>query len=168
MEFQIGEITYMVAKLDARSQFHIVRRLTPVLGGLVVLAPALGKSYKGIKEKVKRGEKVNVGEILSDDSFIDGAGKGISAMADALSSLSDETADYVLFGLLVAVKRKMPQGTGWASVSTGTQMMFDDIDMATMLRLAWESIAFNLGGFFAALPSDLKEAVQKASAPSAG
>jgi hypothetical protein len=46
--------------------------------------------------------------------------------------------------------------------------MYDDIDMAAMLQLAWKALEFNLSGFFAALPSDLKEATQKVSAPSDG
>jgi hypothetical protein len=46
--------------------------------------------------------------------------------------------------------------------------MYDDITMPTMLKLAWEALSFNMSGFFAALPSDLKEAAQKVSAQSAG
>lgn len=147
MEVQIGNYTYTVGKLDARKQFHIVRRLTPVISGLA--GAAQGADIAAIRS----------GQVKLDQ---------IAPLAEAISRMSDEDADYVLFGLLGVVKRKMPQGTGWAPVSAGPQMMFDDIDMSEMLHLAWEAVSFNLGGFFAALPSDLTEASRTPSDPSAG
>ena len=140
MEFETEGRTYRVNKIDARSQFHIVRRLAPVLGHV---APAI------------QGGKTSGMEALP-------------ALADAIAKLSDEDADYVLFGLLKVISRKQDQGLGWGPVCTGTTIMYDDITMPTMLKLAWESLSHNMSGFFAALPSDLKEAAQKASAQSAG
>lgn len=135
MEFEIEGRTYKVNKIDARSQFHIVRRLAPVLGQV---APAV------------QGGK--------------GGTDALPALANAIASLSDADADYVLFGLLKALSRKQDQGLGWGPVVTGTSIMYDDITMPTMLKLAWEALSFNMSGFFAALPSDLKEAAQKVSA----
>lgn len=139
MEFETEGRTYKVNKIDARSQFHIVRRLAPVLGQV---APAIQGGKGGMD--------------------------ALPALADAIAKLSDDDADYVLFGLLKVVNRKQDQGLGWGPVCTGTSIMYDDITMPTMLKLAWEAMSFNMSGFFAALPSDLKEAAQKASAQSAG
>ncbi len=139
MEFETEGRTYRVNKIDARSQFHIVRRLAPVLGQV---APAIQGGKGGMD--------------------------ALPALADAIAKLSDDDADYVLFGLLKVVNRKQDQGLGWGPVCTGTSIMYDDITMPTMLKLAWEAMSFNMSGFFAALPSDLKEAAQKASAQSAG
>lgn len=135
MEFEAEGRTYKVNKIDARSQFHIVRRLAPVLGQV---APAVQSGKGGM-------------DVLP-------------ALADAIAKLSDDDADYVLFGLLKVVSRKQDQGLGWGPVATGTSIMYDDITMPIMLKLAWEAMSFNMSGFFAALPSDLKEAAQKASA----
>lgn len=134
MEFQLNEKTYRVGKIDARKQFHIVRRLAPVLGELV---PA-----------VRSG----------------GSADSVAAIASAVSKLSDADADYCIFGLLGAVVRKQDNGLGWGPVSTGESLMYDDITMPIMLQLAWKAMSFNMSGFFAALPSDLKEAAQRASA----
>lgn len=132
MEFDLEGRTYKVSKIDARTQFHIIRRLAPVLGEI---APALqGK----------------------------GGLDALPPLANAVAKLTDEDADYVIFGLLKAVVRKQDQGLGWGSVTTGEQMMYDDITMPSMLKLAWQAFSFNMSGFFAALPSDLKEAAQKA------
>lgn len=139
MEFETEGRTYRVNKIDARSQFHIVRRLAPVLGQI---APAVQGGKGGMD--------------------------ALPALADAIAKLSDDDADYVLFGLLKVISRKQDQGLGWGPVATGTVLMYDDITMPTMLKLAWQALSHNMSGFFAALPSDLKEAAQKASAQSAG
>lgn len=131
MEFELEGRTYRANKIDARAQFHIVRRLAPVLGEI---APALqGKGRLG----------------------------ALPPLANAVAKLTDSDADYVIFGLLKAVVRKQDQGLGWGPVATGEQLMYDDITMPLMLKLAWQSFSFNMSGFFAALPSDLKEAAQK-------
>lgn len=131
MEFELEGRTYRANKIDARTQFHIVRRLAPVLGEI---APALqGK----------------------------GGLDALPPLANAVAKLTDADADYVIFGLLKAVVRKQDHGLGWGPVATGEQLMYDDITMPLMLKLAWQSFSFNMSGFFAALPSDLKEAAQK-------
>lgn len=131
MEFELEGRTYRANKIDARTQFHIVRRLAPVLGEI---APALqGK----------------------------GGLDALPPLANAVAKLTDSDADYVIFGLLKAVVRKQDQGLGWGPVATGEQLMYDDITMPLMLKLAWQSFSFNMSGFFAALPSDLEEAAQK-------
>lgn len=131
MEFELEGRTYRANKIDARTQFHIVRRLAPVLGEI---APAMqGK----------------------------GGLDALPPLANAVAKLTDSDADYIIFGLLKAVVRKQDHGLGWGPVATGEQLMYDDITMPLMLKLAWQSFSFNMSGFFAALPSDLKEAPQK-------
>ena len=133
MELELDGHTYRVGKLDARAQFHIVRRLAPVLGEL---APALQGGKGGLD--------------------------ALPLIATAVAKLSDADADYCIFGLLKVVSRKQPNGLGWGPVATENLLMYDDIGMTQMLKLAWEALTFNMSGFFAALPSDLKEAAQKA------
>lgn len=132
MELELDGHTYRVGKLDARAQFHIVRRLAPVLGEL---APALQGGKGGLD--------------------------ALPPIATAVAKLSDADADYCIFGLLKVVNRKQPNGLGWGPVATENLLMYDDIGMTQMLKLAWEALTFNMSGFFAALPSDLKEAAQK-------
>ena len=139
LDFTVNGQEYRAGKISAREQFHIVRRLAPVLSEAAPMA------QKGGLE-------------------------ALPALANALAAMPDESADYVLFGLLRAVQRKEPQGMGWSAVCVGDSVMFADVqdDMATMLQLAWHSLKHNLAGFFAALPSDLKQAIPQQSAPSGG
>ena len=136
MEFQLGDHKYTVGKLDARTQFQIVRRLAPVLSELV---PAL---------KTK-------GNAQDFEALV--------PLAGAIAKLSDEDADYCLFGLLKVVYRDQGNGLGTGPVCTGTSLMYQDIDMQKMLQLAWKSMSFNMSGFFVGLPSASKEDSQKAS-----
>lgn len=141
MDITINNHTYRTGKIDARAQFHIVRRLAPIFGELV---PAL-----------RSGKDANPMDVLP-------------AITASFAKLSDEDMDYCLFGLLRAVTRQQPNGLGWGPVCTGTVLAYDDISMAVMLQLAWASLKDNLSGFFAALPSDLREALPQANGPSAG
>lgn len=133
MEFELEGKVYKTGKLDARTQFHIVRRLAPVIGEIAPFAQG----------------KVGV--------------EALPILANAISKLTDADADYVIFGLLKVVVRKQDQGLGWGPVSTDDQLMYDDITMPLMLKLAWKAFGFNMSGFFSALPSASKEAPQKQS-----
>jgi len=139
MEFDVMGITYKVRKLPAMRQFHIVRRLLPVLSEL---APAASKGANGI-------------DVLP-------------LLSKTISGMSDTDADYVIYGLLAAVQRNQGQGLGWADVTNGTALMYDDVPMSAVLQLVWKALTHNLSDFFAALPSDLKEAAQKLSERSNG
>lgn len=139
-DVELGGQTYRIGVIDAISQFHIARRLAPILGDLVPL--------------VKEGRANGL--------------EALAPMAASLARLSDADANYCLFGLLKVVQRKQPNGLGWGPVSTGEQLLYADLTMPAMLQLAGQAFSHNLAGFFDALPSDLNAAVQPASAPSAG
>lgn len=145
-EFTCGQHTYSAGQLDARAQFHIVRRLAPVLKGL---APIIAKVAKGEVDP----KNINPQEGLD----------AIPEIANVLASMDDITADYVIFGLLTIVKRKQENGLGWAPITSGTNLMFMDITMPQMLTLAGRALAANLGDFFGVLNSALSQQSQKPS-----
>lgn len=123
METQINGNTYRIGKLDARTQFHVARRLAPLLAGI-------GKTLNQPKNK--------------DDLF-----STFGPLADALSRMSDEDTDYVLDKCLSVTQRA--QGNQFAPVmASNGRMMFDDIDLPAMMQLAVAVIRENIGGFFPA------------------
>jgi hypothetical protein len=139
MEFVEGGKTYRAGRLDAVTQFHVVRRLAPVLGEL---APAMKAGGDGLE--------------------------ALPPLASAVAKMTDEDANYCLFGLLGCVTRKQDNGLGWGPVSVGNSLMYADIDMGVMLKLAWQAALENLGSFFASLPSASSAASPNPSGPSAG
>lgn len=128
LEFDHKGQTYRAGKLDAMRQFHVTRRLAPLLPDLA-------------KAGITPGATGDVTAILEP-------------LAKAVAAMPDADAEYVLNTCLSVVERKQAAG-GWAKVMTGGQLMFEDIDMAAMLVVAWEVLRHNLSGFFAGLPQGL-------------
>lgn len=123
-DFTIGGHNYRSGRMNARLQFHVSRRLAPIFSGL---SDAIGEDDK----------PTNIG-----------------AIAAAISSLPDADCDYVLNACLGVTQRQASGGAAWTNVMTpGGTIMFDDIDMVTMVKIAWEVLRDNLSGFFHAIPS---------------
>ncbi|SAL25717.1 phage tail assembly chaperone [Caballeronia telluris] len=121
---EISGQQYRIGRLDAKRQFHVARRLAPLLAGL---GGALKGEAKGFAEMV-------------------------SPIAEALAKMSDEDTDYVLDTCLLVVQRQ--SGQGWQSVMVKNGgLLFQDIDLPAMLQLTVAVIQQNLGSFFPAGPS---------------
>lgn len=126
-EIKVGDHLYRIGRLDARKQFHVARRLAPVLAGL---SGSAGKTSGGL-----------VAQLMP--------------IADALSKMADEDVDYVLDTCL-AVCQRAQQGGQYAAVTVANGgLMFQDIDMAQMIKLTVAVIQGNMAGFFDAAPADL-------------
>lgn len=136
-EFEIGGRQFQVRKIDAFKQFHIVRRIGPILADLLPAMQAVGKVQKS---------------DLTEEGKLDELAKLAAPLMTGLAKLSDSDADYVLYGLLAAVEMKqMPVGN-WAKIHNGSMLMIQDLDLPTMLQAAGRAFMFNLSGFFAVLP----------------
>lgn len=116
---EVGGFQYRIGRIDARKQFHVARRLAPLLAGL-----GDASSLKG-----------------------DGFAKFLGPIAEALSHMSDDDVDYVLDACLSVCHRLQGNGQG-APVITRSGLMFQDIDMGQMIQLSVKVIQSNLGGFF--------------------
>lgn len=135
--FEAGGRKFKLGKLDAFRQFHIVRRIGPLLAELM---PALAGAAKSRQEGMSETEK------LEEFASI------LQPVMMGLAKLSDADADYVLFRLLGAVEVFQPQFNTWAKVATDTGLMMQDMDLPVLLQAAGRSLMFNLSGFFALLP----------------
>lgn len=126
---EIGGQQYRIGRLDAKKQFHVARRLAPLLAGLGGALQAESKEFVQL----------------------------VAPIADALSKMSDEDTDYVIDTCLAVVQRR--QNNQWASVVVRNGgLMFQDIDMAQMLQLTVAVIQGNLGNFFPAGSSPTSQA----------
>ncbi len=134
--FEIGSRKFKLNKIDAFKQFHIVRRLAPVLADLL---PSLGR-FKEISDN-----------SISESEKLDRFAKLAAPFITALSKLSDEDSNRVLFGLLSSVEIQQESGN-WAYVSTDSMLMMQDLELPVLLQIAGRAFIFNLSGFFAGLP----------------
>lgn len=136
-EFEIGEKKFKLSKINAFKQFHIVRRIAPILADLL---PAM-----------KDVQKVNGKKDLSEAEKFDEFAKLAAPLMTGLSKLSDSDANLVLYGLLSSAEVKQEAGN-WAKVSTDSMLMMQDLELPVLLQVAGRAFMFNLSGFFAALP----------------
>ncbi len=132
-DFQAGGRDFKLSKIDPFKQFHIVRRLGPILGDIIPIAQKL----KDLKD-----------EGQSEDEKFEVISRLAKPIMDGLSKLSDEDANKVLLGLLSSVEvKQMPQGN-WARIARDDVFMIQDIDLPIMLQAAGRAFAYNLKSFF--------------------
>jgi Phage tail assembly chaperone protein, TAC len=148
-EFKIGEHTYRANKLNARQQFHVGRRIAPLIGQMFAVGPVIS----GIAA-ARRATEEEGGENLDD--ALDTA-RATEAMlvpfTKALAGLSDADCDYVLDRCLGVVQRLSgANGAGaWGDVfnARANRIQYEDIDLMQMMQITAEVLMDNLGGFFA-------------------
>jgi hypothetical protein len=124
LEFTHAGQNYKAGKLDAMRQFHVMRRLAPLLPELAGAGLKPGGDPLAILEPLAR----------------------------IVSTMQDADVEYVLNSCMAVVERQQ-SGGAWAKIQAAPgALMFPDIDMAAMLAIAWQVLQHNLSGFFAGLP----------------
>lgn len=131
-EVTIKGQVYLCGRLNARQQLHVVKRLAPVLQGLLPLWAMIQQSEAG---------DVSPNELGMHAAVV---------ISQTIGQMSDDASDYVLDMCLSAVKFRSPAGT-WAPLRVGNgsgQVMLDAADdLAVQMRLLWEVLYENLQNF---------------------
>lgn len=141
-DFTVGNHTYKSRKLDAFTQLHIARRISPLLG-------SLGDAYKKFLASGK------------DPLVV------LEPVSQAVSQLKDADVNYVMNHCLSVCQRRQADAV-WANVaSINGGLQFEDIELPEMLLICWHVLEENLGRFMAALPSELKDKLTATQAESA-
>ncbi|MBJ9624605.1 phage tail assembly chaperone [Burkholderia multivorans] len=180
-EIQLNGVRYAIGKLNAMQQFHVSRRIAPIIPPMI---PVLMKFYAELehadvaREQARKNAALaalaegagapdaadagatgdRLRELLS---MVDAIAPVLQPFADALAGLKDEDAEYV-FGTCLSVVERW-QGAGWAKVWNAVHKtsMFDDIGIDVMLPLVVRVVVANLGSFISGLLTS------QASSPSA-
>lgn len=137
-DFVIANKKFKVRKINALKQFHIVRRIAPILAEL---APNLSKL-----------NKAKDFENSSEETKLEAIGNFIGPIMSGMSKLSDKDSELVLIGLLEAVEVHQEEYGNWAPVAKGGQIVFDDLALPVLMQAAGRAFMFNLSGFFTVLP----------------
>lgn len=134
--FELGGIKFQLGKLDAFKQFHVVRRVGPLLSEIVTAAKDIGSvKIDGMTEEQK----------------LDHFSKLAAPFMNGLSKLSDADSDYVLLRLLSVVEVNQEKFGTWAKVAVDDRIMIE-LELPVMLGCAGRALMYNLSGFFASLP----------------
>jgi hypothetical protein len=107
-EFEVAGKTFRTGTLTAKEQFHIGRRVMPLMNPILT--------------SLKSGGAKDFTDI-------------IAAVSDDLAKIPDDALDYVIDACLASVQIK--QGDSWAKVMVNGRLMFHDIDLSQMLQIMW-------------------------------
>ena len=136
-DFEVAVKKFKLSKIDVFQQFHIARRIGPMLAELM---PAMATM-----------SKIQIGSMSQDDQFNQFAKMAAPFMA-GLAKMSDDEANYVLFRLLSSAEVHQPEFGSWAKVATHTGIMMQDLELGTLAQIVGRAFMYNLSGFFASLP----------------
>ena len=145
-EFDLGADTYRISKLNTFQQFHLSRKVAPVIPTLIPVFLKLKGSAKALAAAASADDITESdGAPLSGD--LEGLASLMQPFADGIANMPDETAEFILSTCLGVVQRK--QGTAWFPVWNASQKvcMFDDLDLGVMLKLSVRVITESLGPF---------------------
>lgn len=145
---EIGGRRYSIGKIPPMTQFHIARRLAPMVAGGAALIDVIDAVTR---DDVPLNEAA---EVL----------KNLQPVAEALAKMPDADAEYVVNHCLLVVSRQEEPAGNWAPVQPQLgMMMMADMTMPDMLRLAFEVIKDQIAPFLNAQPSDLPAEPQLAA-----
>lgn len=131
MEFEIKGVNYRTSKLSVFDQLKVSRKLLPILAGMM-------GDFQNIKAAANGGDVYKAME------------KVLPKIAESLADMSEEDTNAIIFPCLSVVSRQ--SGKAWAPVMNQSELMFDDIDLMSMLQLVGRVVGDSLGNFLPAAP----------------
>lgn len=138
MEFEIKGQQYRAAKLNVFEQLKISRKLLPLLSGLL--------------SEISVIRQLKTGQISIEDAIK----TALPAIAQALSDISEDDSNAIIHPCLAVVS--VQQGKSYAPIFNNGQLMFDDIDLMSMLEIVARVVGDSLGNFLGELQEKIPEA----------
>jgi hypothetical protein len=134
-EIEIGELRFQLAPLNAKDQFHLFRRVAPLMAGL-------GEGFSSIAETARDDDTITDGQVV----------RIMSPLFKVLSEMSDAECDYIIDKCMSRVR--MFNGTQWAPIMVAGRLQYENvIDMSVMMRLTVETLQHNgIVSFFSDAP----------------
>lgn len=140
MEFEIKGVQYRTKKLSVFDQLKVTRKLLPVLAGIM---PDI-QSIKGVLPKE--------GENADSEAVYKVLEKAMPKIAETLADMSEEDTNAIIFPCLAVVSRRQDK-TSWAPIVVSNELMFDDIDLMSMLQMVGRVVGDSLGNFLPVAPA---------------
>lgn len=131
-KFSVNGMEFQAQRLDAMKQFHIARRVAPILSEFLPVIQKMNQS------------KLD-GEGMTEEEKFDRMLPILKPLIDGIMKLSDADSEFVIHALLTGVEIKQ-SGGNWARLSVGG-LISVPLDLPTMLQVAGQAFMWNLGGF---------------------
>lgn len=147
----INGMRFQIRPMPPREQFHVARRLAPLVGRMSDGILALLDDSKPKSETMAK---------------LAGA---IGPLTDALAFMPNDVVDYILDACLVCVDRMDDTDQQWHPIYVkqpkGTIRMYQDIDAMMELELVEKVIRANLAPFIARLSGESESSVNANALP---
>lgn len=157
LEFNLGGNDYRASNLNTFAQFHLQRKVAPILPPLIPVFMKLASSSSEAAEGEVAEEGAQKHPFTSD---IDGFAALLQPFADALAGMSKDDFEFIISTCMSTVRRR--QGDAWHPVWRNNTCMFDDIGTSVMLQISVRILKDQLGPFFSALGFGRKPAPAQA------
>lgn len=157
---EINGIEYTIGRLNAVDQFHVSRKIAPIVPKLmpIIAEVAKGDLTKAIaaieanEEKIKKAEEsgeveknTQEPEAIPDLDDLTPLADAFSPLMEVFASMPEEDVNFIIYKCLSVVKR------GGAVVCRNNSIMFDNLGMTELLPLVIATIRINLGNFILGL-----------------
>ena len=140
----IGEHEYSIGRSNALDQFHVSRKIAPIIPTLM---PIITEVAKGDLAKVI--ESLDVDEAKenqnNDLSGLQPLAQALEPFMEAFAKMPEDDVNYIIHKCLAVTKR------GSAVVCRGQSIMFDDLDMGQILPLVIAVIRVSMANFIQGL-----------------
>lgn len=131
MEFEVGGFQYRSERLNAQQCYDVARRFSVVL---IMLGGMKGSDAQPDRQSFAR------------------------ALCAVSRPVPQEDSDTAIGICLSAVSRRQPNDVGWQKIREprSGRLIFEDIDMMSMLEIVWEVMDYHkLPDFFSVTPATL-------------
>ncbi|QLP47266.1 phage tail assembly chaperone [Klebsiella michiganensis] len=142
MECTIKGVNYRANKLGVFEQLKVSRKLLPILAGLMA-------DFSSIKAMLPTTTTLDSGNLDKLEPVFNTL---LPRIADELSKLTEDDTNAIIHPCLAMVVRE--NGKQWTPVFRSGELMFDDIDLFSMLQLVARVVADSLGNFLPELPDN--------------
>ncbi|MDC4815485.1 hypothetical protein NQ815_17365 [Acinetobacter baumannii] len=141
---QIGNYDYEIGRLNAIDQFHVSRKIAPIIPTIMPILTELAKGQlQKTIEKLESAEENDVSGLA--EANLESLGEALQPLMDAFAKMPEDDVDYVIKKCLTVVSRN------GAKVVVRDAIMFDDLGMEHILPLTIAVIRTNLGNFIQGL-----------------
>jgi len=140
-ETEIDGVRYMINKMNVFDQAHVARKVAPIWFSMGRgFAAAVAQQTGGLTN----GADETDGEVSPGTMF-----EVMTPLSEILAKMSDEDVDYVLKKCLSVCTRW--NGQSWVRMMQGNTLMFQDIDLGTLIQLTMTVVQDNLAPFLPGL-----------------
>ncbi|MDH2613571.1 phage tail assembly chaperone [Acinetobacter baumannii] len=140
----IGNYDYEIGRLNAIDQFHVSRKIAPIIPTIMPILTELAKGeLQKTIEKLESAEDNDVSGLA--EANLESLGTALQPLMDSFAKMPEDDVDYVIKKCLTVVSRN------GAKVVVRDAIMFDDLGMEHILPLTIAVIRTNLGNFIQGL-----------------